>query len=121
MFRCVDQNLQIVFNFLFLCVMNELSVSELRARMQAGDPIILIDVREPHEHEDFNIGGHNIPVTALPFRIDEIMEFGSAEIVLYCQSGSRSGLAQKLLASQFNILRTINLVGGMNAWKEENV
>lgn len=98
--------------------MKEISAKELNERLAAGEDIILIDVREPYEHEEYNIGGTNIPVTELPFRIDELKALGDHEIVLYCQSGNRSMLAQKLLAMQFNIVNTINLVGGAKGWKE---
>ena len=98
--------------------MNEITSIELNARLATGENLILIDVREPYEHEEFNIGGINIPVTQLPFRIDELQVLGDQSIVLYCQSGNRSVLAQKLLAAQFNIVNTINLIGGVKGWKE---
>ena len=98
--------------------MNAITSLELHARLAAGDHLKLIDVREPYEHEEFNIGGINIPVTQLPFRIDELQDQDDQEIVLYCQSGNRSMLAQKLLATQFNIVNTINLLGGVKGWKE---
>jgi len=98
--------------------MKEITSKELHGRLAAGEDIILIDVREPYEHEEFNIGGINIPVTELPFRIEEVRQHGDQEIILYCQSGNRSMLAQKLLATQFNIVNTLNLVGGARAWRE---
>jgi rhodanese-related sulfurtransferase len=98
--------------------MTNLSIHDLHLLIEAGKAPVLIDVREPHEHEEFNIGGINIPVTEMPFRIAELKALGDADFVLYCQSGSRSSLAQKLLDTQFNIHNTINLVGGLNAWKE---
>lgn len=98
--------------------MTNLSIQDLHQLIESGNSPILIDVREPHEHDEFNIGGLNIPVTEMPFRIDELKALGEADFVLYCQSGSRSSLAQKLLDTQFSIQNTINLVGGLNAWKE---
>jgi rhodanese-related sulfurtransferase len=100
--------------------MNEITAASLHERLAAGDKLILVDVREPYEHESFNIGGLNIPITELPFRVDELKEREDAEIVLYCQSGNRSMLAQKLLATQFHIENTLNLKGGVNGWKEEH-
>lgn len=99
--------------------MNEISVSELKKRLSSGDHLLLVDVREPHEHDEYNLGGVNIPVSELPFRIDELKNEEENTIVLYCQSGNRSILAQKLLAMQFKIENTVNLKGGVNAWKEE--
>jgi rhodanese-related sulfurtransferase len=100
-------------------MMKEITVKEVKQRLDAGEPLILIDVREPYEHEEFDIGGTNIPVTELPFRIDELKQSGKGDLILYCQSGNRSILAQKLLAMQFGIEDTYNLKGGVNAWKEE--
>ncbi|HLT73040.1 MAG TPA: rhodanese-like domain-containing protein [Cyclobacteriaceae bacterium] len=97
--------------------MKEISPAELQLRLEQGEPPHLIDVREPYEHEEFNIGGQNIPVSQLPFHIEEIRQLTDREIILYCQSGNRSGLAQQLLASQFGITNTINLKGGMKAWR----
>lgn len=110
----------IVLNHPIPYAMTEISVKELQQRIQSGDHLILVDVREPYEHEEFDIGGINIPVTELPFRIDELNVPEASEIILYCQSGNRSILAQKLLAMQFNITNTLNLKGGIKAWKEES-
>ena len=52
--------------------MNEISVTELKSRLASGDQLMLVDVREPHEHDEYNLGGVNIPVTELPFRTDEL-------------------------------------------------
>jgi len=100
-------------------MMKEITTIALHQRLASGEKIILIDVREPYEHDEYDIGGTNIPVTELPFRIDELKQFGDGDLVLYCQSGNRSILAQKLLAMQFGIENTYNLKGGVNAWKEE--
>lgn len=98
--------------------MKEITPSLLREQLASGASLPLVDVREPYEHEEFNIGGINIPLSELAFRIDEIKELGEGDIVLYCMSGNRSTLAQKLLSAQFNITNTINLSGGLRAWKE---
>ena len=100
--------------------MKEMTSSQVRDQLASGAPLHLLDVREPYEHEEYNIGGINIPLSELAFRIDEIKQLGEGDIVLYCQSGNRSSLAQKLLGTQFNILNTINLTGGVRAWREEN-
>ncbi len=97
--------------------MKEITAAELRDRLASGEHLALLDVREPYEHEEFDIGGTNIPVTELPFRMDEVRQLGQGEIVLYCQSGNRSTLAQKLLATQFSMENTLNLIGGMKAWR----
>lgn len=98
----------------------EISISELKQRIVSGEDLILIDVREPYEHEEYNIGGVNIPVTEIPFKVDEIRNQEGGDIILYCQSGNRSVLAQKLLATQFKIENTFNLKGGITAWRAED-
>ncbi len=110
----------IVLNSFQPATMTEISVNELQQRIQSGDKLLLVDVREPYEHEEFDIGGINIPVTELPFRIDELKVSEPCDIILYCQSGNRSILAQKLLAMQFKIENTLNLKGGVKAWIEES-
>lgn len=98
--------------------MKEIAPAELKQRLDQGEALILLDVREAYEHEEFNIGGANIPLTELPFRIEELRALGDGDIVLYCQSGKRSGLAQLLLQNQFQVTQTLSLVGGLAAWKE---
>lgn len=98
--------------------MNEITVTELKSRLASGDQLLLVDVREPHEHDEYDLGGVNIPVTELPFRTDELKNAEGNTIVLYCPNGNRSILAQKLLAMQFKIENTVNLKGGVAAWRE---
>lgn len=94
----------------------EITVQELKARLDAGDNVKVIDVREPHEYEEFNIGVPNIPLGEVAFRTDEIGD-KEEEIIMLCRSGGRSGNAQKLL-TQMGYTRVINLKGGMLAWQE---
>lgn len=98
--------------------MKEISALELQQKMQSGEHMILVDVREEYEHEEFSIGGINIPVTDIPEQAERLQDYGNVDLVLYCRSGNRSGMAQKILAVQFDMHNTINLKGGMNAWKE---
>lgn len=96
-----------------------MTVQELRDKLDAGEDIRLIDVREPYENEEYNVGGLNIPLADLGSRIEEIRDLSAqGDIILYCRSGNRSQMAQKILASQFNLTNTQNLEGGMNAWRE---
>lgn len=100
--------------------MKEMTPSQVRDQLASGASLQLLDVREPYEHEEYNIGGINIPLSELAFRVDEIKQMGEGDIVLYCQSGNRSSLAQKLLSTQFNISNTVNLSGGIRAWRESD-
>ena len=100
-------------------LMNEITVVELHQKMEDGEKIVLVDVREPYEHEEFDIGGINIPLAEIPSSQERFAAFGDVDIVLYCRSGNRSGMAQKILAMQHQIQNTLNLRGGLIAWKQE--
>ena len=79
-------------------------------------PIQLIDVREPHEHEDFNIGGELIPlekITQHLGRIEKIMP-----VIVYCKKGVRSHIAIQRLENKFPFENLFNLSGGMDEWKK---
>ncbi|MBM4173753.1 MAG: rhodanese-like domain-containing protein [Ignavibacteria bacterium] len=89
---------------------------ELQMRLDIGETPVLIDVRQPEEHEQSNIP-HSIliPLDALPSRIQELEHFKEHELILYCRSGGRSARAcEYLYARGFNVL---NLVGGMLDWE----
>lgn len=97
--------------------MDYISVHELKQKLESGTPFVFIDVREPWENEEFNIGGQLIPVGELMNRVGELEDHKDDEVVVYCRSGARSGMAQALLQAQgFSNVR--NLVGGVLAWKE---
>ncbi len=94
-----------------------ISVTELKAKLDAKEDFILIDVREPHEHAEFNVGGQLIPVGEIPHALEQLTEHKDDEIVLYCRSGNRSGMAQQFL-HQYGFTKVLNLTGGMLAWQE---
>jgi len=100
-------------------MLNEITVTELKQKIEAGENITLIDVREPYEHEEFNIGGLLIPLGEIGSHADQIKELGETEIILYCRSGNRSAIALKMLVLQHQITNIANLKGGVIAWKEE--
>ncbi|MEY3052919.1 MAG: hypothetical protein RLY31_2704 [Bacteroidota bacterium] len=96
----------------------DLTVGQLKAKLEAGDSLVLIDVREPYEHEAFHIGGQLIPLGQLAENIPALSAHQTDHIVLYCRSGSRSGMAAHLLrAAGFS--HVSNLVGGMLAWEDQ--
>lgn len=86
--------------------------------MDAGENnFVLIDVREPHEHNEFNIGGQLVPVGTVMGAIPDLMEHKDEEVIVYCRSGQRSGMAKQLMiAAGFSNVK--NLLGGMLAWRE---
>jgi len=98
--------------------MQPISVEELKARMDAGESLHLLDVREPFEHEDFNIGGLLLPLGKVKnMETDDIDDWKDQEVICYCRSGNRSGQACMILETAgFSNLK--NLSGGMNAWQD---
>jgi adenylyltransferase/sulfurtransferase len=92
-----------------------ISPEELKSRLDAGEKVFLLDVREPGEHAICNLGGVLIPRGELPNRLGELDP--AAEIVVYCKTGNRSAQAVDFLRQcGFGKLR--NLAGGIDAWAE---
>ncbi len=97
--------------------MQMITIDELKARLDAGEQLNIIDVREPHEHADFNIGGTLIPLGKIQtMQVDEIEDLKDKELIVYCRSGNRSGQAC-LILDQLGFKNTKNVVGGMLAWQ----
>lgn len=95
----------------------DINVQELKQRLANGDDFVLIDVREPYEHQEFNVGGKLISLGTIPVRMNEISDNKDAEVVVYCRSGGRSGRAKQFL-TQAGFTNVRNLEGGMLAWVE---
>ena len=97
--------------------MENISVEEVKKRLDNGEKINLIDVREPYENADFNIGGTLLPLGQIQsMQIDDIEDLKDKEVILYCRSGNRSGQAAMFLEAM-GFKNTKNLVGGMLAWE----
>src|SRR5438067_7766988 len=94
---------------------DEIQVEELQQRLDRGDDIYVLDVREPHEYDICNIGGHLIPLGDLPNRVSELDT--SKEIVAHCRSGVRSAKAVNFLR-QAGFKKVHNLAGGILAWAD---
>jgi len=98
--------------------MQPISVDELKARVDAGESLHLLDVREPFEHENFNIGGVLLPLGKIQsLQTDDIDDWKGQEIICYCRSGNRSGQACLILETA-GFTNVKNLSGGMNAWQD---
>ncbi len=97
--------------------MNDITVEELKERMDRGESLHIIDVREPHEYEEFNIGAKLIPLGTLPDAAACMDVLKNEEIILHCRSGARSGNA-KLYLQELGFSKVRNLLGGMLAWRE---
>lgn len=97
--------------------MQNITAEEVKARIDAGEQLNLVDVREPHEHADFNIGGTLYPLGKIQtMQVDELEPLKEAEVIVYCRSGNRSGQAAMIL-DMLGFKNTKNLVGGMMNWE----
>jgi adenylyltransferase/sulfurtransferase len=94
----------------------QMSVKELKQRLDQGDKLLVLDVREPWEYQIANIGGHLIPLNDLPKRVAELN--ADQEIVVQCKSGGRSQRAAEFLARN-GFEKIHNLAGGITAWSSE--
>lgn len=96
--------------------MADITTEELKQRMDNGEQLNVIDVRELHEYEEFNINGKLIPLGELPSRLSEVEHLKNEEIIVHCRSGARSGNAKMFLEDHgFSNVR--NLLGGMLDWR----
>ena len=99
--------------------MQNISAAEIKERLDKGEKINLVDVREPNEHADFNIGGLLYPLGKIQsMMVDDLEDLKDKEIILYCRSGNRSGQAAMIL-DMLGFKNTKNLVGGMLGWQEK--
>jgi molybdopterin/thiamine biosynthesis adenylyltransferase/rhodanese-related sulfurtransferase len=94
----------------------EMTPRELKARLDRGEDIYILDVREPHEYQICHIGGHLIPLGELSRRVHELDS--SREIVAHCRSGKRSAEASEFLRKA-GFRKLWNLKGGILAWSDE--
>ncbi len=91
----------------------QISVRELKQKMDAGENVLLVDVREPDEFETANLEGKLIPLRELPKRYAELDP--AREIVVHCHSGGRSQRAVEFLYEK-GFRNVKNLVGGIDDW-----
>ncbi|HOZ78583.1 MAG TPA: rhodanese-like domain-containing protein [Ferruginibacter sp.] len=99
--------------------MTNITAAELKKRLEAGEKLHIIDVREPHENAEFNIGGVLLPLGRVQtMQLDDIETLKDEEVIVYCRSGNRSGQACQIL-DMAGFKNTKNLVGGMLNWREE--
>jgi rhodanese-related sulfurtransferase len=93
----------------------EIQAEELKQRLDRGDNLFLLDVRDEYEYEISNIGGHLIPLPELPKRYKELNT--GQEIVALCKMGPRGVKAVEFLQQQ-GFKRVRNLSGGIHAWSD---
>lgn len=94
---------------------SEITPEELKQRLDRGEDVFVLDVRDPHEYQICNIGGHLIPLKELPNRLNELDP--NREIVAHCKLGGRSSQAVEFLRSA-GFTKVRNLTGGIMAWAD---
>ncbi len=97
-------------------MIKEITADELRAKLEAGEDVLVLDVRQPEEHAEEAIPNSMlIPLGELEDRIDELEAYKDRPIVVYCRSGARSANACMFL-SMLGFTNAVNLSGGMLYW-----
>jgi rhodanese-related sulfurtransferase len=98
-------------------IMKEITVLELKEKMDKGEDFQLIDVREDFEYEMSNLGGLLIPLGGILIEAEQIAK--DKPVIVQCRSGKRSAAAIAQLEQQFGFTNLYNLTGGILAWAEE--
>jgi sulfur-carrier protein adenylyltransferase/sulfurtransferase len=96
----------------------QITVEELKRKLDAKEDIFVLDVREPHEYLIANLGAPQIPVGEVERRIGELAAQKNREVVVHCRSGARSQKAA-LLLKQAGFTNVSNLAGGILAWADK--
>src|SRR5947208_2247401 len=98
--------------------MQTITVQEVRSRLANGEKLNLLDVREPDEYSEYNIGGKLIPIGMIQqMDVDDIEDWKGQEVIVHCRSGKRS-LTACLILETMGFKNTKNLEGGMLSWQE---
>jgi len=99
--------------------MKNITVEELRKKIDSGEKINLIDVREPHEYTEANMGGMLFPLGKIQtMQVEDLEDLKEDEVIIHCRSGHRSMMACLVLDS-LGFKNTYNLEGGILAWQEK--
>ena len=105
------------FDELFNIPMKEITVAELKQKIDNKEDFQLIDVREPFEYEMSNINGENIPLAGILIEAQKISK--DKPVIIQCRSGARSAAALMQLEQNFGFTNLYNLKGGILAWAAE--
>ena len=98
--------------------MEDIQADELKRRIEKGEKLNIIDVREGWEYEEKNIGATLIPLNTLPMRVKELDSLKNEEVIVHCKSGRRSANAKKYLEQQ-GFTKVRNLEGGIEGYLEQ--
>ena len=97
--------------------MKEITVKELKSKLDNKEPFQLIDVREKYEYDIANINGELIPMGELVGSIDKISK--DKPVIIHCRSGGRSAAVIEQLEKRYNYTNLYNLKGGILAYADE--
>jgi rhodanese-related sulfurtransferase len=96
----------------------EIDPSEVKRRLDAGEKIRMVDVREPFEHQQANIAGAAlIPMRSVPQSL-EALRAGAGQLVVFCHHGMRSLQVTEWLRSQ-GLEDCVSMAGGIDRWSLE--
>lgn len=99
-------------------MINDITTDELKSRMDNGEKLIVIDVREQHEYDEYNIGAKLMPLSSFYDNIGELAALKNEEVIVHCRSGARSGQA-KMILEDAGFTKVRNLLGGMLDWQSK--
>lgn len=98
--------------------MQDISAAEVKTRLAAGEDLHIIDVREPDEYAEYNIGAKLIPLgQVMAMQVDELQDWKDDELIVHCRSGKRS-MQAGLMLETMGFKNVKNLAGGVLAWQE---
>lgn len=95
--------------------MTEISAQKLKERIDSGEKLNLLDVREEWEYQEFNIGAKNIPLSVFMTKMEELEDWKDEEIIVHCKMGGRSTQAAMIL-EQVGFKNVVLYRGGTDEW-----
>lgn len=99
--------------------MQTITVAEVKSRLQSGEQLNILDVREPDEYAEFNIGGKLVPLGNIQsMQLDDLEDWKDKEVIVHCRSGKRSMMACYFLET-IGFTNTKNLEGGVIEWQAQ--
>ncbi len=98
--------------------MKHITASELKQRIESGENIRIIDVREPAEYAESNMGGILLPLGHITnMQFEDIEDYKNDELIIHCKGGTRS-MQACLILEQAGFTNLVNLTGGITAWQK---
>ncbi len=100
----------------------EVQPTAAAAEIEAGDDVVLVDVREQHEFEERHIeGAIHVPRSYLESRVEQFVPDRSKRVILYCASGIRSAFAAKTLGEELGYEDVASMAGGITLWRDRGL